>query len=333
MRAARIHEYGEANVLTVDEVPKPSPGARDVLVRVHAASVNPVDTKIRAGSQQGAVRLRLPWILGLDVAGVVEEVGKSVRGFAVGDEVVSSPSHRRPGTYAEWVAIDEREVAHKPKKLDFNHAATLPLVGLTAWACLVEKAHVAPGDRVLIHAGAGGVGVIAIQIAKHFGATVATTASTRNVDFLKELGADVVIDYTQQEFDEELSDYDAVLESLGPDIAKRSLSVLRRGGHLTSINTGLPAAADRYGPTLGVVAVALRIVGSTISARIAHGIKYSTVVRRPNGKTLAEICALVDRGSIQPVIAEVFPLERIADAHRAQESQRTRGKLVIQIRP
>jgi alcohol dehydrogenase len=331
VRAARIHEYGDASVLRVDDVEKPKPGPRDVLVRVMAASVNPVDTKIRAGSQRGIVRLSLPWILGLDVSGVVEEVGPLVTRFSVGDEVMSTPTHRRPGTYAEWIAIDESQVAKKPKRVDFIAAATLPLVGLTAWECLVTRARIGPGARVLIHAGAGGVGVMAIQIAKHFGAHVATTASTRNVEFLRELGADVVVDYTKEEFDQVLSDYDVVLESLGPDIARRSLPILKRGGILTSINTGLPDATARYGPNLGVLAVALRMLSSTLSARMTRGVKFTTVVRASDGNTLGELGALVDAGVIRPVIAQVFPLERIVDAHLAQETGRTRGKLAIQL--
>lgn len=331
MRAARIHEYGDANVLRVEEVEKPAPGPRDVLVRVFAASVNPVDTKIRAGAQRGIVRLTLPWILGLDVSGVVEEVGPSVTRFSVGDEVMSTPTHRRPGTYAEWIAIDESQVALKPKRIDFTAAATLPLVALTAWECLVKRAEIGPGTRVLIHAGAGGVGVMAIQIAKHFGAHVATTASTRNVEFLHGIGADVVVDYTKEEFDEVLSEYDVVLESLGPDIARRSLKVLRRGGILTSINTGLPDATERFGPNLGVVAVALRILSATLSARLSQGVRFTTVVRASDGKTLGEIAKLVDAGAIRPVVAQVFPLERIVEAHLSQETGRTRGKLAIQL--
>lgn len=326
-----IHEYGDANVFRIEEVEKPVPGPRDVLVKVHAASVNPVDTKIRSGSQRGVVRLKLPWILGLDVAGVVEAVGPAVTQFAVGDEVMSTPTHRRPGTYAEWIAIDEASVALKPKSVDFVEAATLPLVGLTAWECLVTRAKIQSGQKVLIHAGAGGVGVMAIQIAKHFGAYVAATASTRNVDFLKELGVDEVVDYTKEEFDEKLRDFDVVLESLGPDIARRSLAVLAKGGILTSINTGLPAATERYGPNLGALVVGVRMLGNALGARLFHGKRFTTVVRAADGGTLAELGKLVDAGKIRPVVAQVFPLERIAEAHVAQESGRTRGKLAIRL--
>jgi NADPH:quinone reductase-like Zn-dependent oxidoreductase len=331
VQAAVIHEYGDADVFRIEEVEKPTPGTHDVLVRARAASVNPVDTKIRSGSQRGVVRLKLPWILGLDVAGVVEAVGSGVTRFSVGDEVMSTPTHRRPGTYAEWIAIDEKSVAPKPKSVDFIEAATLPLVGLTAWECLVTRAKIQPGQKVLIHAGAGGVGVIAIQIAKHFGAYVAATASTRNVDFLLQLGADEVVDYTKEEFDQKLHDYDVVLESLGPDIAQRSLAVLKKGGILTSINTGLPAATERYGPNLGVLVVGMRVLSNAIGTRLFRGIRFTTVVRAADGNTLAELGKLVDARKIRPVVAQVFPLERIAEAHLAQETGRTRGKLAIRL--
>lgn len=331
MRAVRIHEYGDPDVLTLEQVDDPQVGKRDVLIRVHAASVNPIDWKIRTGAQRGAVRLTLPWILGMDVSGVVEAVGDEVDRFAVGDEVWSSPTHKRPGTYAERVAIDVDAVAHKPSSIDHRQAASLPLVGLTAWDCLVRAADVQPGQKVLIQAGAGGVGTVAIQLAKKLGAHVATTCSERNVAFVKELGADEVIDYQKAQFEDVLSDYDVVLESLGGEMYKRSLSVLRRGGHLTSINSGLPAATARYGPNLGVFMVACRLLKDKVTSRLGRGVKTSIVVRKPSGDNLAALGALVDEGAIRPVIAEVFELERVADAHRASQSGRTRGKNVIDV--
>lgn len=331
MKAARIHAYGDADELQIDEVPDPEVGPGDVLIRVRATSVNPVDYKIRSGAQRGVVRLKLPWILGMDVSGVVEAVGDRVDDFAVGDAVYSSPTHRRPGTYAELVAIDAAAVARKPETLTHEEAASLPLVGLTAWDCLVGGAGLQEGERVLIQAGAGGVGTVAIQLAKSIGAEVATTCSARNIDFVRELGADFAIDYNDGPFEEAISDVDVVLESMGGEIHDRSLKVLRRGGRLVSINTGLPAATAKWGPNLGVVAVGLGLLGRKLRGRFGHGVKVSAAVRKPSGANLAKLAALVDDGKIKPVIAEVFPLERIADAHRAVETGKTRGKNVIAV--
>ena len=329
MRAVRIHEYGGPEVLRLEAVQAPEVRPHDVLVRVHATSVNPVDWKIRKGVQRGAVRLRLPWILGMDVSGVVEAVGDKVSSFAVGDEVWSSPTHRRPGTYAEQVAIDASEVAHKPASLSHQEAASLPLVGLTAWDCLVRAANVQPGQKVFIQAGAGGVGTVAIQLAKKLGAEVATTCSARNLDFVRELGADIAIDYNETRFEDVLKDQDVVLESLGGEMYQRALKVVRRGGHLTSINSGLPAATERYGPNLGVLAVGLRLLADKAGSRLRRGVKTHIVVRKPIGANLAALGTMVEEGAIRPVIAQVFDLEQIADAHRASESGRTRGKNVV----
>ena len=194
MKAARIHRYGSANELRIDDVAEPTVGPHDVLIEVHAASVNPIDTKIRAGYQRAVVRKRLPTTLGLDVAGVVTGVGNEVSRFEVGDAVYSSPTHRREGTYAEYVAVDERQVARAPAGLSHLEAATLPLVGLTAWHCLVQAACLTRGERLFVQAGSGGVGVFAIQLGKHLGAEVATTTSKRNADLVRELGADRVVD-------------------------------------------------------------------------------------------------------------------------------------------
>mgnify|MGYP001236035525 CR=1 FL=1 len=206
MKAARIHGYGGPQVLVIDDVPPPQCGVDDVLVEVHASSVNPIDCKIRAGSQRGAVRLSLPARLGMDVSGVVVEVGSHVTGFVVGDEVWSSPHHKRQGTYAELIAIRADEVAKKPASMTHAQAASIPLVGLTAWACLVDAADLKAGESVLIEAGSGGVGCFAIQLAKHLGAHVATTCSGRNEELVRALGADTVVDYTKESFDEAAAD-------------------------------------------------------------------------------------------------------------------------------
>jgi len=332
MRAVRIHEYGDPSVLRIDTVPLPEMRPRDLLVEVHATSVNPVDWKIRSGSQRGAVRLRLPWVLGMDLSGVVLRVGEAVTRFRPGDEVWSSPTHKRPGTYAELCCIDEAQAALKPTNLSHVEAASVPLVGLTAWDCLVVAADLRAGQKVLVQAGAGGVGTIAIQLAKHLGAHVAATCSTKNVDFVRSLGADEVIDYTVDQFDEVVSGYDVVLESLGGDFQRRALRVLRRGGHIASINGGLPEATARYGPNLGLAVVGLQMLGAKMGSRLRRNVKTSIVVRSPDGENLAQLTALAEDGVIRPVVAEVFPLERIADAHRASEAGHARGKIVVNVK-
>jgi NADPH:quinone reductase-like Zn-dependent oxidoreductase len=332
VRAAVLHAYGAADNLRVEQVDPPTVGPRDVLVEVHASSVNPVDTKIRAGYQRAVVRKKLPAILGMDVSGVVVEVGADVTRFAVGDAVFSSPTHRRPGTYAEQVAIDERECARKPDILSHHEAASLPLVALTAWDCLVTAGRVQPGQRVLIHAGAGGVGTVAIQLAKHLGAEVSTTCSAANVELVTSLGANQAIDYRATKFEDAVSGLDLVLESLGGDSYWRSLRVLRRGGILTTINSGLPAAVQRYGAYAGVVAVAFKLGGAKLASRLRYGVRTAVVVRTPSGENLARIAELVDAGALRPVVAQVFGLDRIAEAHRANESGRTRGKIVVSLR-
>ncbi len=331
MRAARLHAYGPPEAVRIDEVPEPTPGPRDVLVRVAAASINPVDAKIRAGYQRAVIRWPLPWITGMDLAGVVESVGPRVTRFKPGDAVIASPTHRRPGTFAELCAVDERALAIKPRAWSFAEAATLPLVGLTAWGCLVDAGRLRAGQSVLIHAGAGGVGCVAIQLAKSLGATVSTTASARNAGFVHELGADRVVDYTAEDFTTALEPQDLVLDAVGGEVFERSLRVVKRGGTLVSINTGLPEAATRWGPSFGALAVGLGLVRRAAVTRLRHGARYATVVRVPDGERLAKLVALCEAGAIKPAVSEVIPLERIADAHRAIETGRTRGKIAIAV--
>lgn len=333
MRAALIHRYGPPETFVVEDVERPRPGPRDLLIRVHASSVNPVDTKIRAGAQRLLIRYRLPWILGLDVSGVVEEVGERVTSFRPGDAVFASPRHSRPGCYAEYVAVDEREVAAKPAKLTHEEAASMPLAALTAWDCLVEITRVRPGDKVLVHAGAGGVGSLAIQLAKHLGATVTTTCSARNEELVRGLGADAVIDHRRERFDEVLNEQDVVLDSLGWESVARSLTVLRRGGRLVSIQPGLPERTKRHGQLLGTALTGLALAWLPIRGRLGYGVRArSLLVRAPSGAHLAEIARLVDEGAIRPVIDRVLPLEEIAEAHRHVETGHARGKVVVSIR-
>lgn len=242
MKAFLIDRYAKGGALRSGDSPVPELRENDVMVEIHAASVNPLDAKIRDGEFKLILPYRLPLILGNDVAGVVVRLGSSVRGFKPGDEVYARPAQDRIGTFAEFIAMNEADVAMKPKNLTMEEAASLPLVALTAWQVLVERANLKKGQKVLIHAGSGGVGAIAIQLAKHIGAYVATTTSTANIDLVKRLGADVAVDYKKDDFGNVLQGYDVVLNSLGKETLEKSLRVLKPGGKLFSIS-GPPDAA------------------------------------------------------------------------------------------
>ena len=334
MKAFIVDRYGPGvdNVRTGD-LPVPEVGEHDVLVQVHAASVNPLDGKIRDGEFKLVLPYRPPFVLGNDVAGVVVEVGAGVRRFTIGDEVYARPDRRRIGTFAEYIAIGEDDVAPKPERLTMAEAASIPLVGLTAWQALVEIAAVRPGQKVFIHAGSGGVGTIAIQLAKHLGATVATTTSTANVDLVKRLGADVVVDYRKDDFEAVLRDYDVVLNSLDNKALMKSLTVLKPGGKLISIS-GPPDVA--FARELGKPWI-LRLVMWALSYRIRKAaarrqIDYSFLFMRANGAQLGAIGALIDSAVINPVVDRVFPFEETKDALAYMEKGRAKGKVVVTLR-
>lgn len=331
MRAVRIHEYGGPEVLRLDEVDRPSPGPKDVLIRVCASAVNPVDWKIRSGGQRNIIRYDLPWILGLDVSGVVEAVGAKVKRFAVGDEVWSSPVHDRPGCYAEYVCIDEAEVALKPKNVSHDEAASLPLVALTAYQCVVEKGRVEKGQSVLVLAGSGGVGAVAIQIAKHFGATVVTTCSAKNEAFVKELGADQVVDYTKEKFDEVLDRVDLVVDTMGGDDFRRALRVVRPFGRISNITVDVTAHVERWGTFFSLFTLAGVMIALHLWPLLRKGVRSRHVVKRCDGEQLGVITKLVESGAIKPTIDRVFPLTEIQDAHRRSETHRARGKIVVHV--
>src|SRR5256885_638490 len=259
MKAFILERYGSANPLRAGEVPDPELREDDVLVRVHAAGVNLLDSKIRNGEFKRILPYRLPLILGHDVAGVVVSVGSRVRRFKPGDEVYARPADGRIGAFAELIAIKEDDAAVKPNALTMEEAASIPLVGLTAWQALIDRAHLKHGQKVLIHAGSGGVGTLAIQLAKHVGATVATTTSTANVDLVRRLGADVVIDYKKQDFSHVLHDYDVVLNSLDKVTLEKSLRVLKPDGQLISIS-GPPDTA--FARSIGASWVLKTIMGA-----------------------------------------------------------------------
>src|SRR5213079_901377 len=308
MKAFVVERYGKNDGTRFVEMPEPELRDADVLVRVHAAGVNVLDSKIRDGEFKLILPYRLPLILGNDVAGVVVRVGSKVRRFKPGDAVYARPHQDRIGTFAEFIAMNEADVALKPKNLTMEGAASIPLVGLTAWQVLIERANLKRGQKVLIHAGSGGVGTFAIQLAKHVGAMVATTTSTANVDLVRSLGADIVIDYKKEDFADVLRDYDVVVNSLDKVTLEKSLRLLKPGGHLISIS-GPPDAA--FARSIGL-SWPLRTIMGVLSYGITtkakrRQAKYSFLFMRANGGQLTEITALIDDGIIRPVVDRVFP--------------------------
>jgi NADPH:quinone reductase-like Zn-dependent oxidoreductase len=328
MRAFAFDAYKRP--LHETDVPEPTVGERDVLVQIAAASLNHLDAKIREGEFKLILPYETPLILGHDLAGTVIEVGGAVRSFAPGDRVFARARDHRIGAFAERIALDEADVALAPTTVDDVEAASLPLVALTAWQALVEHGRVRPGQKVLIHAGSGGVGTIAIQLAKHLGAHVATTASAANADFVRGLGADLVVDHRTEDFEEVLSGYDLVLDSLGGENLEKSLRVLRPGGIAIGIQ-GPPdpefaKAEDGVQPLrLAITALSRKIRGQ--AKRL--GVSYRFLFMRADGDQLREIAALVDSGAIRPVVGATRPFAETADALAALGRTSVRGKTVI----
>jgi NADPH:quinone reductase-like Zn-dependent oxidoreductase len=333
MKAFILDRYGSADRVRAGDVPDPELREDDVLVRIHAAGVNLLDSKIRNGEFKRILPYHLPLILGHDVAGIVVGVGSRVRRFKRGDEVYARPADGRIGAFAEFIAIKDEDVAIKPKGLTMEEAASIPLVGLTAWQALIEKANLKRGPRVLIHAGAGGVGTFAIQLAKHAGATVATTTSTANVDLVRSLGADVIIDYKKEDFADVLRDYDVVLNSLDKVTLEKSLRVLRPGGQLISISGPPDAAFARSIGASWIVRLIVPALSYGIRAkarrRQAH---YSFLFMRANGGQLTEITSLIDAGIIRPVVDRVFPFASTKEAMAYVEAGRAKGKIVVSLK-
>ncbi|ROS52434.1 NADP-dependent oxidoreductase [Frigoribacterium sp. PhB118] len=328
MRAFAFDAYKQP--LHEIDVPEPTVGDHDVLIAVAAAGLNHLDAKIREGEFTLILPYRTPLILGHDVAGTVIEVGGSVRGLKPGDEVFARPRDHRIGTFAERIAVDEADVALAPTSISTVEAASLPLVALTAWQALVERGDVQPGQKVLVHAGAGGVGSIAIQLAKHLGAHVATTASSSNADFVRELGADVVVDHRTQAFEQELSGYDLVLDSLGAENLAKSLRVLRPGGIAIGIQ-GPPTPAFAKDAGLNpVVRLAIAALSRKVRAQAKKlGVSYEFLFMRADGGQLAEIAALVDAGAIRPAVGATHPFAETATALDDLGKVRIRGKAVV----
>ncbi|HTD13308.1 MAG TPA: NADP-dependent oxidoreductase [Steroidobacteraceae bacterium] len=332
MKAVVIDRFGSNEVVRAGEMPDPALRDEDVLVEIHAASVNPLDLKIREGKLKLILPYRLPLILGNDLAGVVLRVGPGVRRFKPGDEVYARPDKDRIGAFAELIAIREASVAIKPKRLTMEEAASIPLVGLTAWQALVERAQLKAGQKVLIHAGSGGVGTIAVQLAKRLGAIVATTTSTANLDWVKGLGADIVIDYRNDDFEATLRDYDVVLDTLGGEVLEKSLRVLKPGGKLVSIaGPPDPDFAREIGASW-VLTLAMRLLSRRIRSSAKRlGVNYSFLFMRSSGDQLREIGSLIDAGLIRPVVDRVFPLESTKEALAYVEKGRAKGKVVVRV--
>jgi NADPH:quinone reductase-like Zn-dependent oxidoreductase len=333
MKAFIVDRYGNNDGVRAGEMPDPEVRDDDVLVQIHAASVNPLDLKIRGGSLKLILPYRLPFVLGNDLAGVVVRVGSRVRRFKRGDEVYARPDQDRIGAFAEFISIKEDAVASKPKELTMEEAASIPLVGLTAWQALIERANLKAGQKVLVHAGSGGVGTFAIQLAKHVGALVATTTSTANLDWVKRLGADIVIDYRKDDFETLLHDYDVVLDTLGGETLEKSLRVLKPGGKLISLSG--PPDPD-FAKDIGSTWI-LRLVMRLLSYRIRqkakrHQVSYSFLFMRASGDQLREIASLIDSGIIRPVVDRVFPFASTKEALVYVETGRAKGKVVVKVR-
>ena len=332
MKAFVLERYGKRTALRLADVPTPELRDDEVLVEVHAAGVNLLDSKIRDGEFKLILPYRLPVILGHDVAGVVVKVGRRVQQFEPGDEVYARADDFRIGTFAEFVPVKEASLALKPKKLTMEEAASIPLVGLTAWQALVGKADLTKGQKAFIQAGSGGVGTFAIQLAKHLGATVATTTSTTNVALVKSLGADVVIDYKTQEFEDVLRDYDVVLNSQDGKTLEKSLRVLKRGGKLISISGPPDPKFGREMAAPWFVKLVMRLLSSGVRRKAQRrGIGYSFLFMKANGIQLREITRLIEAGAIRPVMDRVFPFESTNEALTYVEAGRAKGKVVIKI--
>ncbi len=333
MKAFIVKRYGKKEKLHLTEIAEPVVKENDVLVQVYSAGVNLLDSKIRNGEFKLILPYKMPLTLGHDVAGIVTKIGSKVSKFKVGDEVYSRPADHRIGTFAEYISINESDVALKPKNLTMEEAASIPLVGLTAWQALVEKANLKKGQKVFIQAGSGGVGTFAIQLAKHLGATVATTTSAANIDLVKSLGVDIIIDYKKENFETILKDYDVVLNSQDTKTLEKSLKILKPGGKIISISGPPdPDFAKEFG-----LSWMLKVILSLLSYRVRNNAKqlrvsYSFLFMKANGNQLSRITSLIDAGIIRPVMDKVFSFEATNEALTYVETGRAKGKVVVKVK-
>ena len=328
MKAFVVEKYGKSG-LGPANVPVPTAGARDVLVRVSAASINPLDKMVRNGEFKLLLKYKTPFVLGHDLAGVVTQVGTEVRDYNVGDEVYARPRDLRIGTFAEYIAVDHADVAFKPKSLTMEESAAVPLVALAAWQALVDLAQIKPEQKVLVHAGAGGLGSTVIQLAKHLGAYVATTANGKDESKLRDLGADEVIDYTKANFAESVSDYDVVLDSLGGDNLAKSLTVLKPRGLAISV-VGPPDTAFAKQIGRPILKPVMALMSLKVRARAKKlGVRYSFFFMRADGAQLKTLAAFYEAGVLRPVLDRTFPFDETLDAMAYVEQGRAKGKVVV----
>ncbi len=332
MKAALIARYGSNDLVKVADTAVPVIGSMDLLVQVHAASVNPVDVKTRDGQLKTLLKYRFPLVLGNDLSGVVSDVGAQVTRFKKGDAVYARLDKDRIGTFAEFAVVREGAAALKPTNVTFEEAASFPLVALTAWQALVEIGKLGAHQRVLIHAGSGGVGSVAIQLARHLGATVFTTVGQRNVELVKRLGADVAIDYRSARFEDVAKDCDVVLDSAGGETLVRCFECVKPGGVVVSIGSTPSAGFARSWGLNPIIVLAIRMMSrkATAAAR-GHHARYEYLFARADGEQLREITRLVESGAIKPLVDKVFPLEQVRDALAYSESGRATGKVVIKV--
>ncbi|BBM82139.1 NADP-dependent oxidoreductase [Candidatus Uabimicrobium amorphum] len=334
MKAAVFLKYGNNDVVDHIEIDKPQiKSPHEVLVAIHAASLNPVDFKIRNGKLKAIMRHQFPLIIGNDFSGVVIAVGDNVQKFKEGDEIYARVDKGRMGTCTEYLTIEEQYLAKKPRNISFVEAASIPLVGLTSWQALKDWGNLQSGDKVFIHAGSGGIGCFAIQLAKTMGLTVATTTSGKNANFVKQLGADIIIDYKTQDFTQEVSNYDMVYDTLGGDILNRSFSIVKQGGKVVTIT----ATPDKQTlKELGANALLRFFAGimtrKTTKLARQKNIRYGFLFMKANGDQLQQITSLIEEEKIKPVIDKTYPLDQTKDAMAYLEKGHARGKVVIEIK-
>lgn len=333
MKAYTINRYSKEDALQLVDVAVPEINENEVLVEIHAASVNQLDVKTKTGEFKLLLPYKFPLILGHDVAGIITKVGSKVRQFKVGDEVFARPADFKIGTFSEYIAINETDISLKPQNISMEQAASFPLVALTAWQAFFEKARLQKGQKVFIQAGSGGVGTIAIQLAKHLGATVATTTSADNFDLVKSLGADIVIDYKTQDFETILKDYDLVLNSQDGKTLEKSMKILKSGGKVISIS-GPPDTT--FAKELGLpwfMKTAFFFLSRKVKKQAKKlNVDYSFLFMQANGKQLSEISSLIEAGVIRPIIDKVFSFEQTNEAMSYVESGRAKGKVIVRVK-
>ncbi len=332
MKAMIIDKYGKVP-MRMAEVPTPKINEYEVLAEIHAASINPIDFKIRDGKVKMLLKYEMPLILGNDFSGVITKVGSKVTRFKVGDEIYARPRKNKIGTFAEYIAIHEDDIALKPKNLSFEEAASIPLVGLTSYQALHDIMQLQKGQKILIHAGSGGVGTFAIQLAKIMGATVTTTASEAGANLVKSLGADEIINYKTEKFEDMLTNYDAVFDTIGGTTLEKSFNIIKSGGNIVSVS-GMPNT--RFGKEFGsgfFKTLLFSLASKKLTAlEKKHNARYSFLFMKPSGDQLRTIANYIEAGKIKPVIDRVFPFEDAQKAMEYSEAGRAKGKIIVKIK-